>query len=419
MTKPCVRTSRAIPADADGGRSACRQPRWPGLLAAVAGLACAAGLPAPVGAAVPQPCLGVPQISDASGDGHHPSTDVIAAWFSEASGSLQAVIKVRAGGWVPEHDDADINGSGFAILFTAGGHTRFARATAPPSGPVTYDYGTYTPGGGFVSAGPTTGEVAYAAAAGTATIDVPPALGASAGALLADPFVLTYDGISGGVPDWVDHAPGGVLPGDSARGADYVVGSCSSTAPPGTTPGGSGTPGGPGPGAVTTTSVQLRAPARVLGGGAATVTGRVLPARAGVAVVITRRARATATSRVTTGADGTFRVRIPIRETTRLRAAAEGIRSQEVRVTARSMVRISVRRLRSGIALVTGRVRPALPGRVLWIPAASAAPVATRTVTGSTFTFRLRNPARGRYQAVYIPSGNRAERSTSNTGVIR
>jgi len=46
-------------------------------------------------------------------------------------------------------------------------------------------------------------------------------------------------------------------------------------------------------------------------------------------------------------------------------------------------------------------------------------PSASRAVTGSTFRFRLRNPSSGRYQVVYIPSGARAERSTSNTGVIR
>ena len=37
-----------------------------------------------------------PQITDPSGDGHHPPTDVLSAWWSEANGRLQAVIKVSA-----------------------------------------------------------------------------------------------------------------------------------------------------------------------------------------------------------------------------------------------------------------------------------------------------------------------------------
>ena len=66
--------------------------------------------------AAPPPCDDSPQIADAGGDGHHPGTDVLAAWLSEASGRLQAVIQVRAGIFVAEHDDAEVNGSGFALI---------------------------------------------------------------------------------------------------------------------------------------------------------------------------------------------------------------------------------------------------------------------------------------------------------------
>jgi len=399
-------------------------------MACAATLAAALATPLSAGAAAPAPCAGAAQITDVSGDGHHPSTDVLSAWFSEASGHLQAVIKVRAGTWTPEHDDADVNGSGFALLFTTGGQTRFVRATAPPAdqGPITYDYGTYTPGGGFAAVGATTGAVVYEVG-GTVTIDVPAAIGVTAGTVLTNPFVLTYDGITAGFPAWVDHAPGGVLPTDPAFGADYVVGSCTSaTAPGGATSGGvpgigTSTGAAPGAGAGTglggTTAVQLRAPARLVGGGTVLVTGRVVPARAGVAVALSRRGRSATTSRLSTAADGTFRVRVPVRETTRLRAVADGIRSQELSVVVQSTVRIKVRRLRSGAAEVTGVVRPALRGRVLWLRTTAVTPSASLRVSGSTFRFRLRNPSRGRFQAVYIPSGARAERSTSNTGVIR
>ena len=53
------------------------------------------------------------------------------------------------------------------------------------------------------------------------------ATGAVPGAILARPFVLTYDGIDGVEPHWVDRAPGGVTPDGIEFGADYVVGGLS------------------------------------------------------------------------------------------------------------------------------------------------------------------------------------------------
>ena len=352
-------------------------------------------------AAAPPPCNNTPQITDASGDGHHPGTDVLAAWWSESSGHVQAVIQVRAGIFVAEHDDAQINGSGFALVFNQGGVTRYVRATAPAqdhaSDPVAFDYGTYTSPGGFASAGATTGTAERSSGAGTVQVDVP---GVTAGALLTNSYVLTYDGINSGVPDWVDHAPGGVDPTEASFGADYVVGSC----------------GGPAP-VTGESSVVLNAPSKVTGRKTVTVSGRVLPALGGVAVTLTRTGAKPMT--LTSAADGSFRARMAIGETSRLRAAAAGISSRELTLTMYSKVRIKVKRRHGGSVRVTGTVDPKLPGRVLWLRSNAVTPSARTTARNGKFRLTLKHPRRGRYQAIFIPSGKRAERATSNTGVIR
>jgi hypothetical protein len=231
------------------------------------------------------------------------------------------------------------------------------------------------------------------------------------GTVLARPFVLTYDGVTGTEPHWVDRAPGGVTPEGIEYGADFVAGSCSG-------PGGGG-PLPPGGGAATTTAVQLSAPRRLVGGGKATIGGRVLPARAGVRVVVTATARRARVRRVSTQADGSFSLLLPIAETTRLRAVAEGIGSQTRTVTVRSKVRIRIRQAGGGAVVVRGRVRPDLPGRVLLLRANAVDPTARTAARHGRFRIRLGHPRPGRYQAVFIPSGQRAERSTSNAGVIR
>jgi hypothetical protein len=71
------------------------------------------------------------------------------------------------------------------------------------------------------------------------------------------------------------------------------------------------------------------------------------------------------------------------------------------------------------MVVVTGTTSPQLKGRVLWLRDHAVRPSARATARNGRFTLRLKHPRRGRYQAVYIPTGNRAERSTSNTGVIR
>ena len=143
-------------------------------------------------AAPPPPCGGTPQISDPAGDGHHANTDVLAGWLSEQAGRLQAVIRVSQGLWEPAHEDSEA--AGFAFLFELGGQIRYVRAEAPRQAPVRFDFGTWTRSGGFVSGGGTMG-VAEAGSGGTVTIDVPAQTGVAPGAVLARPFVLTYDGI--------------------------------------------------------------------------------------------------------------------------------------------------------------------------------------------------------------------------------
>lgn len=391
----------------------------PVLVIAVSGLV-------PAGAAAaPAPCGGVPQISDATGDGHHSNTDVTSAWLAESAGHVQAVVKVHIAVWEPVHDDSDA--AGFALLWTSGGVTRYVRAEAPRGAPVRFDHGTWTLAGGFASAGPTTGATTTGTG-GTVTIDVPDAV-APPGTVLARPFVLTYDGMTGPDVHWVDRAPGGVTPTSDEVGADVVVGACSPGGPG--TPGAPGSPGSaggevtgpvagtPGAGGVRTTAVVLQAPSTIRGGGPVRVSGRVVPARAGVTVTLTSVPGRTRTRTAVTGADGRFAFSVPVLETTRLRAVADGLGSQTLTVTVRSLVAFTSRQLKDGRTLVSGTVRPALPGRVLLLRWDAITPSAKTSARGGRFRLLLRRPVPGRYQAVFIPSGARAERSTSKTGVIR
>jgi hypothetical protein len=390
-------------------------------LVAATGLSLGSGSPAL--AAAPAPCGGIVQISDASADGHHENTDVVSGWFSEQSGRLQGVIKVTLGDWRPMHVDSDA--AGWALLFEVAGQTRYVRVEAPKAGPIRYDYGTWTLAAGFVSAGPTAGEVTTGAG-GTATIDVPAETGAAPGGLLARPFVLTYEHVPTALDPyhWVDRGPGGVTPSEAAFGGDYVVGSCPGSAA-GTAagdPAGAGTVGA-GPPTPTTTGIVLAAPERVVGAGRVRASGRVVPARGGVPVRVTaaprRPSKATFARSVTTLADGSFAVSIPLSETSIVNATAEGINAQTRTITVRSRVRMTLRRLASGKSVASGWVSPRLPGRVLLLRTNASVPSATTSIRRGYFQFPAERFIRGRYQAVYIPLGNRAERSTSASGVIR
>ena len=172
-------------------------------------------------AAPPGPCGGAAQIADPAGDGHHKNTDVTAAWLTESAGRLQAVVKVDFAVWEPAHEDsAD---AGVALLYSTGGQLRYVRATLLRGAPPVFDHGTWSEAGGFVSEGPTGGEV-VAGSGGTVTLDVP------AAGVLTQPFVLSYDGGEGAAKHWVDRAPGATSPAGTEFGADYVIGSCSGRA---------------------------------------------------------------------------------------------------------------------------------------------------------------------------------------------
>ncbi|MCB0880080.1 MAG: hypothetical protein KDC46_14000 [Thermoleophilia bacterium] len=378
------------------------------------------GAASAIAASPPAACNGVPQVTDPVGDGHHTGTDVTAAWLSEAGGSLQAVIRVRYGTWRPEHEDEPITGSEYALVFSVDGVRRYVRLSAPLTGPLVYDYGTWVGGGSFSSMGTTTGSVTPGVEQ-AAVIDVPTsALGIAPGTRLGQPIALTIDGrAANGDPHWVDKAPGGTDPSDTAVGADYVVGSCG---------GGTGTTGGDGGGTVaTTTAVEVTAPSVIVGGGMARVGGTVLPAREGVVVHVTISPAGGAAGRersfsVVTGSDGSFAARVQVLETSRVRAVAETIGSQTATVTVRSRIRVTRRRTSAGVELVRVQTWPALPGKLLLLEASSVEPSATRitrlTRRTATFVIAVRRAARSRYQIVFVPSSDRAERSVSRSFLL-
>jgi hypothetical protein len=80
-----------------------------------------------------------------------------------------------------------------------------------------------------------------------------------------------------------------------------------------------------------------------------------------------------------------------------------------------STVGLTLRRLANGRTVASGRVTPSLPGRVLLLRSNATIPSASTAVRRGRFRLAARRLARGRYQAVFIPSGGRAERSTSST----
>jgi hypothetical protein len=366
-------------------------------------------------AAPPAPCNGAAQITDVAGDGHHPNTDVTSAWFSESAGGLRAVIKVATGDWRPMHVDSAT--ASWSLLFDVAGQQHYVRLVADKSGALSYDYGTWTLAGGFVSAGATTGAVTTGPG-GAATIDVPAQTGASPGTVMARPFVLTYES-DPAEPGPVDRGPGGVTAGEAAFGADYVVGSCQ---PAGTV--GSGGGDAPAGGdAARTTAVVLAAPQRIVGARRVHASGRVVPARRGVHVQVTAKATGSAKPAIVrsgwTLADGGFDVSVPIAETSTVTAIAEQINAQTLTVLVQSTVRLTLRRLAGGRIRASGLVTPRLPGRVLLLRANAAIASARTLARNGHFRFAARRLAPGRYQAVFVPSGHRAERATSRARAVR
>ena len=98
------------------------------------------------------------------------------------------------------------------------------------------------------------------------------------------------------------------------------------------------------------------------------------------------------TRQVTTGADGSFSLSVPVSETTRVRAVAEGLGSQTLTVQLYSKVRIKLRRTASGAVVVTGTTSPKLTGRILWLRTDDVRAGARTTARNGRFTLRLKHP---------------------------
>lgn len=408
------------------------------ILAIAIAIALAMGAMLPVAApgAAPAPCNGIVHVTDVVGDGHHRETDVVDAWFTEAAdGRVQAVLRISSATWRPEHSDEQVAETGYALVFTHGGATSYVRVAASPTGPHVIDYGSWSAAGangGFARAGLTT-AVLETGGSGTATIDVPAALGLGAGTVVTRAFALTYDGVTNGAPHWVDRAPGGTLPSGTTFGADFVVGACAGAiAPPvgtGSSPAGPApatptptapttTPTSSGPGAVT--AVTLVARSVRTGGGTVVIRGRVLPAAAGRPVDITRTISGRAISgRVWTAADGTWSARIPVRERTVVQAASGGISSQASTIEVTSRIRLFAYRTRGGGVVFVGRVWPAAAGLLLLLRSTEIEPFATVSLRAGRFVVRMRRAQPGAYDAVFEPADDRVIRSTSNTVTVR
>lgn len=347
-------------------------------------------------------CGGTPQIADASGDGHHITTDITGAWIAESPGSLQAVIRVGAGNWASDHD-GPVGVVGFALIYSVGSDTRYVRVEAKAGSALGYDHGTWTLAGGFQSLGPTTGTV-ESGFPGYASIAIP---ALPAGTLLTNLFAVTYDEENGNTATadlhWVDRAPGATTPIGTTFGADFVVGTCV----PGSLPDGS------------VVAVSLRGPSTKKGGGRMRIGGSVIPAAGGIPVRIELSGAKKSVVSVVTDASGEYLANPLVTETTTMRAFAGNVRSGEVTTTMRPLTRIRVRKLRGNRTRIVGTVNPKLPGRVLLLRSGEYRPSArTRTRRGA-FKFTLRRPQEGGYRAVFIPDKGRAERSTSNKGTIK
>lgn len=370
--------------------------------------------PSPVSAAEPPAaCTSGRTLTDPAGDGHHPNTDITAGWLTETGGRLQAVLQVTTASWAPAHDDSD--SASFAFLFGVGGEIRFVRGEAPRTGPIVFDAGTWTSAGGFVRTTTTTGTTTDPGTGGAIVIDVPASI-APVGARLSGPFALTWDGASGGVPHWVDAAPGGTTPETVSAGADYVVGACGGALGPSPTI----APGTGAAGSTALTAVSLTAPRKIIGARSITLRGTVSPATAGVPVRVVQTTKVGAAEWPTTTADdGAWSVTVRTKEQSTWRATAGGLGSstETTRVVAR--VTASVRRTRSGGLVVTGTVSPQLPGRVLWLRTDAVTPSATTSAKSGRFTVRVARPRPGKYQALFLPSKSRAERGLSTRKTVR
>ena len=168
------------------------------------------------------------------------------------------------------------------------------------------------------------------------------------------------------------------------------------------------------------TSVQLRARSKLVGGGSVPVSGSVAPARGGVPVELSAKTRSSVVKRLTTKADGTFATSIPVKETTRAPCRRRGHRLTDTQgrrvVEGPDQGQASAARSR---AHPGDGASEAARDECCLLRTTSAVPAARTVARKGRFSFRFKNLRRGRYQAVFIPSKGRAERATSNKGVIR
>ena len=258
--------------------------------------------------------------------------------------------------------------------------TRYVRAEAPRGAPVRFDHGTWSAAGGFASAGATTGE-AVAGPGGSVTIDVP-ARRAGDGA---------HAPVRADLRRRHRRRPALGRPRAGRRRArrDRVrrrLRRRRVRRPAGRAPGRAAAP--------TTTAVVLDAPPRLVGGGRTALGGRVVPARAGVAVAVTataRRARAPARRHA-----GRRHVLAAAADRARPPASAPSPRAsrrRRGRSPCVSTVRIRVRRSAGGAAVIRGRVRPRLPGRVLLLRGGAVRPTATAQRPRRALPHPARQPA--------------------------
>ena len=186
--------------------------------------------PSSAGAAPPAPCNNAPQITDASGDGHHAArTCSPPGGRRPRAGCRPSSRSAPASGWPSTTTPRSTAPASRCTLqrrtqLPARPHARPQdRAERPRGLRLRHVHGA---GDAHARQGTTTGV--DRARRGRDGDDRRAGGVAPAGTRLTGVRTsITYDGINDGVPTWVDHAPGG----DAARptrrvGADYVVGSC-------------------------------------------------------------------------------------------------------------------------------------------------------------------------------------------------